>query len=157
MAPTFSRAGTFVVGTILLTVAVGLNVATRDTIVSVVIVLAGCALIVYAMVWDRFQSFGPSSGLTLFERIKEDVAKGVETTVILDTIRNEAVPYPPEVQTQTPSAQAAALIRQASTPEELADALVSIVNQPESRAEGRARQRADRAADALDDRAGDYG
>jgi hypothetical protein len=135
----WARPGVLIAGTGLLAIAVLLEVVAHDTAVSSIVALTGCGLIVYAFVWDRLESFGPAG--FKFRELKEQFAKKVEAE-LGDTVKVDdslEVDVYPGAATGTGTAfgrqrravhgNAAAMIRAAETPEQLADVLVSIVKQ----------------------------
>jgi len=129
----------FTAGWVLVAIGIGVTFVTHDSAVSLVIVLAGCVLILYAVIWDRLESFGPS-GVKLFQRIREDVARTLEKRGHSNTIpgRSEEVgdkvkpsfggdrTDPINAENRMAPAEAAALVRRAETPDELVDSLVRI-------------------------------
>jgi hypothetical protein len=114
---------TFLAGIALGIAGVGVTLATGDSAVAVIIVLAGCVLTVYAFVWDRLESFGPSSGLKL-RQVTDEAADRI-------AVQDEG---------------AAADIRAAKTLDELVDRLLTVIERlerPETSAEQAARVRND--------------
>lgn len=121
-----SRQGALGAGVILLIIGVGASALLKDSALSGIVALAGCALILYAILWDKLESFGPS-GLKLRE-LKE---RAKQQYVGSATASDELPAISESVTATVSHGQAAALIDAAKTPEELVDALVAL-NAPET-------------------------
>jgi hypothetical protein len=135
------------IGLSLIAVALAVSAQMHDSALAVIFGIGGAGLVVYSVIWDRLAEFGPS-GLKLFERVRERTAQRLERQMA------DSVDHLDEwtaTVTHGP-AQAAAAIRAAKTPEELADILASIVERPESEGERMERVRKDREAGAKADR-----
>ena len=139
------RRTTLAAGVVMLVLGLGVTAVLHDSAVSAVIVLAACTLVLYAFMWDRLADFGPS-GIKLFERIREETAQALERKQRQpQVIEREALDQISigDMSAVTGSFSAAALIRAAKSPEELAEALVKVVERPETAAERRERVRKD--------------
>jgi hypothetical protein len=119
-----SRRTAFVSGILLLMLALAVAATVKDSAVSGIVSLTGCALILYAIVWDRLKEVGP--GGIKFRQLRERVAKSVETKRrIADEIAT--ITETIDAKVTRGGGQAAALIRAAQTPDELVDTLAELI------------------------------
>lgn len=114
-----SRIGAFLVGAVLLLGAVGTSAATHDSVVAGVLAIGGVALVVWSFLGDRLKSLGPK-GVELFEATKEQLAERIDADSSLAGA----------LQSNRATGQAAAAIRAARSPGELADVVVSLLDRP---------------------------
>lgn len=107
------------VGAVLLVAAAVVAGAIHDSALAIAIAGGGILLVILPYLGDRVKSVGPS-GIELFEAAKEEIASRIDADVSL----TEAL------KKNTGAGQAAAAIRKAETPTELADVLVRILDRP---------------------------
>jgi hypothetical protein len=110
--------GAFVAGAILLLVAAALSLIAHDAAVGVVFAIGGMALLLRSFGF-QIKALGPKGAE--FEATKEKIAQAVAADESLSTAlkSNQGTGY------------AAAAIRAAKTPQELANVLVKILDRPE--------------------------
>lgn len=125
-------------GLLMIVVAVALRASIGDALGGVLAV-GGVGLLIYAVLGRRVKRFGPT-GVELFEQVKELTATRIEAE--------------PSTNTLSGHGQAAAAIRAAKTPDELADVLVRLIDRPESPTEQAARVRRDDERRAINRRMG---
>jgi hypothetical protein len=125
----------------------------RESAVAVVLALAGAALVLFAVLQERLKSVGPK-GVDLFPVAREATAQVIETRAAESATSAAAgaalgVGSAHDAEVRTASAQAAAEIRAAESPEEFAEVIGRLVDrvdqleQPETSAERRQRIRED--------------
>jgi hypothetical protein len=114
----------------------------HDTAVAVLLVLIGGALLLNGFIGDRLKSVGPK-GVELFEATKEQIADALEkaqptevqVTTADDAKVDDRVTVDVRPRAGGATAQAAAQIRAARTPDELANVMMKLINRPETSAE----------------------
>jgi len=127
----------YVTGVVLIAIAfVAAGVVPGGGGIGFILALGGLTAILYALIGSRLKSVGPK-GIELFEQLKE--ATAIRVAEAIEATAGETGEAPAGVATgrgtaydatvRTSSANAAASIRAARTPEELAEAIAAIATE----------------------------